>query len=321
VNAIVVAFVRLPEVPVTVTVRVPVAAVLLAVSVNVLVEAAGFGLNDAMTPLGRPDADRLTLPLNPFCGVTMIMLMPLAPCETLRLLGDADREKFGGTVTLKLIVIEFIRLPEVPVMVSALVPVVAVLLAVSVNVLVEVVGFGLKEAVTPLGRPDADRLTLLLKPFRRVTAIVLVSLAPCMMLRLFGDAPRVKFPAGFTVRETTVPFVRLPEVPVMFTVTVPTAAVPLAVRVKVLEEFAGFGLKEAVTPLGKPDADRLTLPLKPLSGVTAIVLAPLAPCVMLALPGEAESVKFGVVDGQWFTRLAAFTLPIPVAKSQPKAAP
>ena len=88
--------VKMPEVPVMVTVTVPVAAVLLAVSVNVLVLVVLPGLNDAVTPLGRPDADKLTLPLKPFCGVTMMMLVPLAPCTTVTLLGEAEREKFGA---------------------------------------------------------------------------------------------------------------------------------------------------------------------------------------------------------------------------------
>jgi hypothetical protein len=39
---------------------------------------------------------------------------------------------------------------------------------------------------------------------------------------------------------------------------------------------------------------------------------------MLRLFGEAESVKLGLVEvGHAFTRLAAFTVPIPVVKSQP----
>ena len=91
-----VVLVKLPEVPVMVTVTVPVVAVLLAVSVNVLVLVVLPGLNDAVTPLGRPDADKLTLPLKPFCGVTMMMLVPLAPCTTVTLLGEAEREKFGA---------------------------------------------------------------------------------------------------------------------------------------------------------------------------------------------------------------------------------
>ena len=81
---------KLPDVPVIVTVTVPLVAVLLAVSVNVLVLAVPLGLNDAVTPLGKPDADKLTLPLKPFCGVTVMVLAPLAPCAIVKLLGDAE---------------------------------------------------------------------------------------------------------------------------------------------------------------------------------------------------------------------------------------
>jgi hypothetical protein len=62
----VVVLVKLPEVPVMVSVTVPVVAVLLAVNVSVLVLVALLGLNDAVTPLGIPEADKLTLLLNPF---------------------------------------------------------------------------------------------------------------------------------------------------------------------------------------------------------------------------------------------------------------
>ncbi len=75
-----------------VTVTAPVVAVLLATSVKILVAVAGFGLNEAVTPLGKPDADKLTLPLKPFCEVTVIVLVPLVPCAKLRLLGEAERE-------------------------------------------------------------------------------------------------------------------------------------------------------------------------------------------------------------------------------------
>ncbi len=88
--------VKLPDEPVTVTVTVPAAAVLLAVSVNVLVLAVLLGLNDAVTPLGRPDADSPTLPLKPFCGVTVMVLAPLVPCAIVKLLCDVEREKFGS---------------------------------------------------------------------------------------------------------------------------------------------------------------------------------------------------------------------------------
>ncbi len=55
-----------------------------------------------------------------------------------------------------------------------------------------------------------------------------------------------------------------------------------------------------------------------------IVIEPLAPCVMVKLVGEAERVKLGCgeeADDQLLTRLAALTVPIPVAKSQPVVVP
>ena len=50
----VVVWLKDPEVPVMVTVLVPVVAVLLAFNVSVLVVVPGFGLNDAVTPLPKP---------------------------------------------------------------------------------------------------------------------------------------------------------------------------------------------------------------------------------------------------------------------------
>ena len=70
---------KLPDAPVTVMVAIPVVAALLAVSVNVLVFVVLVGLNDAVTPLGKPDADKLTLALKPFCGTTVIVVAPLVP--------------------------------------------------------------------------------------------------------------------------------------------------------------------------------------------------------------------------------------------------
>src|SRR5260370_22380090 len=103
VREIVVVFVKLPDVPVTVTVTVPVVAVLLAVKVSVLLLAVLPGLNEAVTPLGRPEADKLTLLLKPFTGVTVMVLAPLAPCTIVTLLGDAEREQVGCGATAAVI--------------------------------------------------------------------------------------------------------------------------------------------------------------------------------------------------------------------------
>jgi hypothetical protein len=191
-----------------------------------------------------------------------------------------------------LTVVELIKLPDVPVTVTVAPPVEAVLLAVRVKTLDVVPGFGLNEAVTPLGRPAAEKLTVLLKPFCGVTVIVLLPIAPCTMLTLPGDGESVKLGAALTVSETVVLAVRLPDVPVTVTVTAPVEAVLLAVRVKTLDVVPGFGLNEAVTPLGRPAAEKLTVLLKPFCGITVIVLVPDAPCIMLTL-FEAESVYVG----------------------------
>ena len=92
VSVTVVVWVRLPEVPVMVTVAPPSVAVLEAVSVSVLVVVALEGLKDAVTPAGRPLAVRATDPLKPLSGLTVIVLVPAVPCTTPTLLGAAERE-------------------------------------------------------------------------------------------------------------------------------------------------------------------------------------------------------------------------------------
>lgn len=68
---------------------VPGVAAPLAVMVSVLDDVVGFGINPAVTPVGTPDNIRVTLPLNPFAGFTVIVLVPFVPCSTLNALGVA----------------------------------------------------------------------------------------------------------------------------------------------------------------------------------------------------------------------------------------
>ena len=70
-------------------------------------------------------------------------------------------------------------------------PVAAVLLAVSVRTLLDVVGFVPKLAVTPAGKPEADSETDPVNPFRGFTVIVLVPLFPCVTVSEAGDADNV----------------------------------------------------------------------------------------------------------------------------------
>ena len=116
---------------------------------------------------------------------------------------------------------------------------------------------------------------------------------------------------------------RVPEEPVTVTVKVPVAAVPLADRVSRLVVLAGFVPKRALTPPGKPDAVKFTLPLNPFTGLIVMVVKPDAPWGKVKVPGDVDSVNkgWGADDGQLFTKFAALTVPMPVAKSQPTCVP
>ena len=120
-----------------------------------------------------------------------------------------------------------------------------------------------------------------------------------------------------TVSASFVVAVKLPEVPVIVTVADPVVAVLLAVSVSTLDPVVGFVPNAAVTPLGRPDAARVTLPVNPPISVTVIVLLPLPPCVIVRLLGESERVKLGVDDppARRLIRPVVFGLPHPVHRS------
>jgi hypothetical protein len=149
--------------------------------------------------------------------------------------------------------------------------------------------------------------------------IVLVPLPPRFTLSEAGEALIVKFgdAGALTVRASVVVATRLPEAPVMVTVALPFVADALAVSVSVLVPVVGFGLNPAVTPLGRPDAARVTLPVNPLTSFTVMVLVPLAPLsAIVRLFGESERVKLGVeAPVSVLIRVAPFGVPHPVTRS------
>jgi hypothetical protein len=100
VSEMLVVAVRLPELPVTVTVAVPTVAVLLTASVSKLDPVVGLGTNAAVTPPGRPEAARFTLPENPFTPVTVIVEVPEPLRTMLRDAGEAASVKLGTTITV-----------------------------------------------------------------------------------------------------------------------------------------------------------------------------------------------------------------------------
>jgi len=81
-------------------------------------------------------------------------------------------------VTVSAIVVDAVRVPEVPVMVIVDVAAAAVAATVNVTTLVLVVGLVAKAAVTPVGNPVAARVTLPANGLISVTVIVSVPVAP-----------------------------------------------------------------------------------------------------------------------------------------------
>jgi hypothetical protein len=108
--------------------------------------------------------------------------------------------KLGATVTVRAIVVDAVRLPEVPVMVTIATPVVAVLPAVSVTPLVPVVGLVPKLAVTPLGKPLTVKVTLPVNPFAPVRVIESLALLPCVTDNVDAVGASVKLGATLTVK-------------------------------------------------------------------------------------------------------------------------
>jgi hypothetical protein len=63
----------------------------------------------------------------------------------------------------------------------------------------------------------------------------------------------------------------------METLAFPGVAVLLVTSVNVVVPEAGFGEKDAVTPLGSPDAAKFTLPVNPYCGYTVSVAEAVLP--------------------------------------------
>lgn len=90
-----------PDVPVIVTVAVPVVALEEAVRVKVEVAlpfaggVTGLGEKAAVTPVGKPEALSVVAELNPFWLVMVMVLVPLEPWVTVTELGEAPMVKFG----------------------------------------------------------------------------------------------------------------------------------------------------------------------------------------------------------------------------------
>jgi hypothetical protein len=166
------AWVRLPEVPVKLTVAV--AALALDAAVNVVLCAVPGGSESvaglAVTPLGSPVMATATVLLKELTAVARTLIFePVSPATKVTDVGEVESEKLGPDAAEMVVatVAEWLRVPEVPVKVTVALPDAAEDAAVSVTVCgvpgikVNVAGL----AVTPDGSPATVTLTVPVKPF------------------------------------------------------------------------------------------------------------------------------------------------------------
>ena len=134
---------------------------------KVAVPVSVIGLNDTVTPLGIPEADRVTLPVKPYKRLRLTKLLTDVPTPT-AVVPDELIVKVG-TATVNFKVVVCVNDPDVPVIVSGYCPAVAEFVAYRKSELLEVVGFVAQSAVTPAGNPETDNTTLPVKPYSSVT--------------------------------------------------------------------------------------------------------------------------------------------------------
>jgi hypothetical protein len=178
-----------PLVPVTVTVYVPILALLATVIVSVdfpeVEIEVGFRL--VVNPVGAV-ADSATVPVNPLRAVTVIVEVPRDPLLMLKDEGDAEIEK-SGEVTCTVTLMVWLNDPLVPVTVTEYVPLLALLgtVTVSVDVPDVITELGLRLAVQPVGAV-AESVTVPVNPLRAVTVIVEVPEDPLPIVSVLGEA-------------------------------------------------------------------------------------------------------------------------------------
>ena len=146
-----------------------------------------------------------------------------------------------------------------------------------------------KVPVMPAGQPDADRVTVELKPFAGMIDTVEVPVDPAI-----ADAAVAliaKLGAEPTVIAMVVLADRLPLVPLTVNMKDPGATLAPTPIVTTEDPFVGFVPKVPVMPAGHPDADKVTVALKPFTATTETVEVPVDPAAAVA--DAALRVKLG----------------------------
>jgi hypothetical protein len=120
---------------------------------------------------------------------------------------------------------------------------------------------------------------------------------PCFTDLELGETEIEKSDGVVTTSVTLFEWVSEPLVPVIVNVYVPVGVLATVETVSVVlpAPNTDVGLKLPLAPVGRPATLKLTLPLKPLLGVTVDVYVVPLPCTTLRDDGVVESEKSGAV--------------------------
>lgn len=203
-------------------------------------------------------------------------------------------------VTVREIFIVCTSVPSVPVTPMKYVPAAVEVSAVRVNMELpdpETVE-GRKLAVTPVGSPDAVRVTTPVKLLSGIIlAVKLVPVPACVVWELgVADIAKSGVRTGAVTVTVTAPlWVSVPLVPVTVSVYVPatTAAFVEMFRVQLPEVVMDPGAQLASIPVGSPLAAMLTAPVNPFTGATLIVTLVLWAVPTVCAAGATVNVKSG----------------------------
>jgi len=149
---------------------------------------------------------------------------------------------------------------------------------------------GLTVKVRP-GELDADNVTVPTNPLTADTVIVDVPVAPATKLKLTGLVTRAK---SVTAKVTETLWLWEPLVPVTVTAYVPAEPLQNSVELWLGPRTMLVAFSVQVRPEEKPDDARVTVPVKPLIGVTVMVELLTVPALIVMAVGLALMVKSDV---------------------------
>jgi hypothetical protein len=230
-----------------------------------------------------------------FATTPATSVLPMAvPCPTKSTLITP----FPAAATVSVTVVVCVTLPLTPFSVNVDVPsgVLPVVVTVNVAVPAPVTVPGEKLAVAPAGNPLALSVTTPANPFNEPTLAVYVVALPTITVCVPGLADIVKSGGGgcvFTTKLTVVVCVKLPLVPVIVNVDVPTGVLPVVVTVNVAvpAPVTVPGEKLAVAPVGNPLALSVTTPVNPFNAPMLAVYVVALPTLTVCVLGLADIVK------------------------------